>query len=51
MNKIQEIAKCTVWVGGIEVVDYLVSKQVANQIKNEWLEKGYIDCKIQEVIS
>ena len=38
----------TVWVGGIEVVDYLVSKQVANQIKKEWLSKGYTDCKIEE---
>tara|TARA_R100001460_G_C3485514_1_gene168760 strand:+ start:68 stop:451 length:384 start_codon:yes stop_codon:yes gene_type:complete len=37
----------TVWVGGVEVVDYYVSKQVANQIKNEWLNKGYTDCQIE----
>tara|TARA_B100001093_G_scaffold445267_1_gene448819 strand:+ start:532 stop:693 length:162 start_codon:yes stop_codon:yes gene_type:complete len=39
----------TVWVGGVEVVDYYVTKQVANQIKNEWLVKGYTDCQIKEV--
>jgi|TARA_B100001093_G_scaffold435290_1_gene433154 hypothetical protein len=44
----EEKEKWTVWVGGIEVVDYLVSKQVANQIKNEWLNKGYTDCQIEE---
>jgi hypothetical protein len=39
----------TVWVGGVEVVDYYVTKQVANQIKNKWLVKGYTDCQIEEV--
>jgi hypothetical protein len=39
----------TVWVGGTEVTDYLVSKQVAEQTRNEWIEKGYNDCKIEEV--
>ena len=32
----------TVWVGGTEVTDYLVSKQVADQTRNEWIEKGNV---------
>ena len=41
----------TVWVGGIEVVDFYVSKQVANQIKNAWIIKGYTDCQVEKVES
>ena len=39
----------TVWIGGIEVTDYLVNKQLANQIKNTWIAKGYDDCKIEKI--
>ena len=39
----------TVWIGGIEITDYLVSKQLANQIKNTWIAKGYSDCKIEKI--
>ena len=41
----------TVWVGGIEVVDFYVSKQVVNQIKNAWIIKGYTDCQVEKVES
>ena len=39
----------TVWVGPTEVTDYLVSKEVAERIKENWIEMGYEDCIIEEV--
>ena len=39
----------TVYVGPTEVTDYLVTKKVAERIKEDWIEKGYDDCIIEEV--
>jgi len=39
----------TVWVGPTEVTDYLVSKEVAERIKENWIEMGYDDCIIEEI--
>ena len=39
----------TVWVGATEVTDYLVTKEVAERIKENWIEKGYDDCIIEEI--
>jgi len=39
----------TVWIGGIEITDFLVSKKLAIQIKNTWIAKGYNDCKIEKL--
>ena len=41
----------TVWVGGTEVTDSLVSREVAEQTRYEWLEKGFTDCIIEEITS
>ena len=38
-----------VWVGATEVTDYLVSKEVAELIKKDWIEKGYDDCIIEKI--
>ncbi len=42
-------SKYTVWVGGGEVVDYYCSKEVAIQIRDEWIADGYTDCKIEKI--
>ena len=39
----------TVYVGPTEVTDYLVTKEVAERIKEDWIEKGYDDCIIEEI--
>lgn len=42
-----ETKECyTVWVGGVEVVDYLVDKETADRIAKEWENKGYDDVAI-----
>jgi hypothetical protein len=33
----------TVWVGGVEVVDYLVTRERAEEIAQDWRERGYGD--------
>ena len=39
----------TVWVGGIEVTDYLVNYQQANEILKSYLDDGYTDIKIEKI--
>jgi hypothetical protein len=39
--------KFTVWVGGVEVTDYLLTKQEAKQVALEYISQGYTDVKIQ----
>jgi len=39
--------KFTVWVGGVEVTDYLLTKQEAKQINLEYIIQGYTDVKIK----
>ena len=41
----------TVWVGGTEVNDYLISKEKAIEIKKEWEQKGYDDVVIEKVLN
>ena len=39
-----------VWVGGIEVVDYPITKSNAEEIAESWRDDGYDDVQITEVI-
>jgi hypothetical protein len=41
--------KYTVFVGGVEVVDYYVDKEKAERIKEIWEEDGYDDVVIVEI--
>ena len=38
----------TVWVGGIEIVDYLTSYEKALEIAEHYLTNGYTDVQIEE---
>lgn len=40
--------KFTVWVGGVEVTDYYLTKQEAKQVTLEYIIQGYTDVKIQK---
>lgn len=40
----------TVWVGGGEVNSYLLSKEQAEDIAQEWKDKGYDDVVVGQVI-
>ena len=39
----------TVWVGGGEVNSYLLSKEQAKDIAQEWKDKGYDDVVVEQV--
>ena len=39
----------SVWVGGVEVTDYLVTEEVANEIAQQYKDDGYDDVAIDEV--
>ena len=39
----------TVWVGGGEVNSYLLNKEQAKDIAQEWKDKGYDDVVVEEV--
>ena len=39
----------TVWVGGGEVNSYLLSKEQAEDIAQEWKDKGYDDVIVEQV--
>lgn len=43
-----EAKRFSVWVGGSEVNDFLVTKEVAESIAEEWRKKGYDDVVIDE---
>jgi hypothetical protein len=38
----------SVWVGGIEVVDYLTSHETALEIAGHYIANGYTDVQIEE---
>ena len=39
----------TVWVGGVEVTDYLVTQETAHDIANYWESQGYDDVEIEVI--
>lgn len=39
----------TVWVGGVEVNDHLLTHDEATEIATYWREQGYDDVAIEEV--
>lgn len=39
----------TVWVGGVEVNEYYLSHDEAQQLAQEWINEGYDDTQIEEV--
>jgi hypothetical protein len=41
--------KFTVWVGGVEVNDYYLTKKEAEWLAEEYREDGYDDVVIEEV--
>lgn len=40
--------KYSVWVGGVEVTDYLVTKQIAEKIAKAYRKDGYDDVQIEK---
>ena len=38
----------SVWVGGVEVNDYLLTKKEAEKLARSWRNKGYDDVSIDE---
>ena len=38
----------TVWVGGVEVNDYLLTKEQADQLAQKFLVDGYDDVQVEE---
>ena len=38
----------SVWVGGIEVNDFLLSEEEANNLADEWRAKGYDDVYVDD---
>lgn len=49
MHRDKEKKEYTVYVGGVEVVDYLVTKQKARRIASSWRSRGYADVAIVKV--
>ena len=41
------MSKHTVWVGGVEVNDYYLSKEKAENLAEEYREDGYTDVVIE----
>lgn len=39
----------SVWVGGGEVNDYLLTKDKAEELANAWIRRGYDDVIIQRI--
>ena len=42
--------KWTVWVGGIEVNDYYLTKEEAERLAREYKAEGYDDVQIERVL-
>jgi hypothetical protein len=42
-------ANYTVWVGGVEVTDYLITEAQAKVIADSYIENGYTDVEIEQV--
>jgi hypothetical protein len=47
--KMSSEKRWAVWVGGIEVNDYLLTKDQAERVANFYREDGYDDVAIEEV--
>lgn len=43
------IDRYTVWVGGIEINDYLMPKEEAVQLANLYRKQGYVDVHIEKI--
>lgn len=41
--------KYTIYVGGVEVSDYYLTKTIAEQVANNWRDMGYDDVYVVEV--
>lgn len=41
--------KYSVWVGGVEVNDYYLTKDNAEQLANDYINNNFIDVMIEEV--
>ena len=42
-----EEKRFTVWVGGLEINDYLLTAREAERVAEHWREKGYNDVEIE----
>ena len=40
----------TIWVGGVEAVDYYLTETVAEHVASNWRKMGYTDVTIKKVI-
>ena len=40
----------TVWVGGIEVNDHLLTEKLATAIASIWTDEGYDDVIVEEIL-
>ena len=49
MSTNQSAVQYTVWVGGIEVNDFLLTKEQAEKVSNKFLADGYHDVVIELV--
>jgi hypothetical protein len=43
------VSKYTVWVGGGEVNDYYLTEAEANDIAQEWKDKGYDEVVVERI--
>ena len=50
-NKIRDMNKYTVWVGGTEVCDHYVDRREAYRIATRYESQGYNDVVIEKVES
>jgi len=48
MRRLKLKARFSVWVGGGEVNDFLVTREEAEDIAQAWRNKGYDDVHIEE---
>lgn len=39
----------TIWVGGVEVNDYLLDKEQADYLADYWTRRGYDDVQIEKI--
>ena len=48
MNKAKAESRFSVWVGGGEVNEHLLTEDEAKEVAKHWKKKGYDDVEIQE---
>lgn len=44
-----KLHRFTVWAGGVEVNDYMLTESEAQAIARSWREQGYDDVQIEEL--